>query len=495
MPQRHPMSPAMTHVSPPARVATATAPRPRADASALQRRLVVVSNRVAMADPGGKTAGGLAIGILAALKQSGGIWFGWSGEVADAPPDTAELAFSDDITYATLDLSRPDYEQYYNGFANRVLWPLFHYRLGLIDYQREDFAGYLRVNRQFAKHLAPLLRPDDVIWVHDYHLMPLADELRRLGVAQPIGFFLHTPFPAAELLRVLPCHATLMRAMCAFDLIGFQTENDLAAFHDYVLRWGGGRVEGGEVVAAFGRHPRAAVFPIGIDVDTIAHQAAQSAGGRQMKRLQESLRQRQLIIGVDRLDYSKGLLQRFRAFERLIELFPEMRGHVTLMQIAPPTRSEVPEYTQIRRSLETAAGHINGRFAEFDWMPVRYLNKGFNHRTLCGFLRAARVGLVTPLRDGMNLVAKEYVAAQDPDDPGALVLSCFAGAAHELADALLVNPYDIEGVAEAIQEALVMPREERAQRWQAMMAVLRRNDIVAWRENFTTALAEAAVRR
>jgi trehalose 6-phosphate synthase len=484
----------MTRFSPPARVATMAA-LPQADAGAPERRLVVVSNRVAMADPGGKNAGGLAIGILAALKRSGGIWFGWSGEVADAPPDAAELAHSDDITYATLDLARADYEQYYNGFANRVLWPLFHYRLSLVDYQREDFAGYLRVNRQFARHLAPLLRSDDVIWVHDYHLMPLADELRRLGVAQPIGFFLHTPFPAAELLRVLPCHATLMRAMCAYDLVGFQTENDLAAFRDYLLRCAGGRLEADGVVAAFGRRPRAAIFPIGIDVDAIALQAAQSAGGRQMKRLQESLRQRQLIIGVDRLDYSKGLLQRFRAFERLIELFPEMRGHVTLMQIAPPTRSEVPEYMQIRRSLETAAGHINGRFAEFDWMPVRYLNKSFNHRTLCGFLRAARIGLVTPLRDGMNLVAKEYVAAQDPDDPGALVLSCFAGAAHELTDALLVNPYDVDGVAEAIQEALVMPREERTQRWRAMMAVLRRNDIVAWRESFTAALAEAAMGR
>jgi trehalose 6-phosphate synthase len=484
----------MPRISPPVTLATIAAAHPPSAAGAPERRLVVVSNRVAMSDPGGKNTGGLAIGILAALKRSGGIWFGWSGEVADSAPAAAELAQSDDITYATLDLARTDYEQYYNGFANRVLWPLFHYRLGLIDYQREDFGGYLRVNRQFAKHLAPLLRPDDMIWVHDYHLMPLGDELRRLGVVQPIGFFLHTPFPSAEVLRVLPCHATLMRAMCAYDLVGFQTENDLTGFRDYLLRWAGGR-ESADVIAAFGRRPHAAVCPIGIDVEAIAQQAAQSVGGRQMKRLQESLRQRQLIIGVDRLDYSKGLLQRFKAFERVMELFPDMRGHVTLMQIAPPTRTEVPEYMQIRRSLETAAGHINGRFAEFDWMPVRYLNKSFNQRTLCGFLRAARVGLVTPLRDGMNLVAKEYVAAQDPEDPGALVLSCFAGAASELTDALLVNPYDVDAVAEAIQEALVMPREERVERWQAMMAVLRRNDVTVWRESFTAALAEAATGR
>jgi len=485
----------MTRVSPPATLKTmALAPQIEA-AVARPRRLVVVSNRVAMADPGGKSTGGLAIGILAALKPSGGIWFGWSGEVSDAPPTATELVQNDEITYATLDLERRDYEQYYNGFANRVLWPLFHYRPGLIDYKRDDFAGYLRVNRQFAQHLAPLLRPDDVIWVHDYHLMPLADELRRLGIEQPIGFFLHTPFPAAEVLRIVPSHAKLMRSMCAYDLVGFQTENDLAGFRDYLLRFAGARPAGAQQIAAYGRSLRAAVFPIGIDVEAIAEQARQSVGGRQMRRLSESVRERRLMIGVDRLDYSKGLLQRFKAIERMLELFPETRGRVTLMQIAPPTRSEVPEYLQIRRSLETAAGHINGRFAEFDWMPVRYLNKSFNHRTLCGFLRAAKVGLVTPLRDGMNLVAKEYVAAQDPEDPGALVLSCFAGAACELTDAVLVNPLDVDGVAEAIHDALAMPREERIERWQSMMAVLRQNDIAHWRESFAAALAEAATAR
>ncbi|HWI28105.1 MAG TPA: alpha,alpha-trehalose-phosphate synthase (UDP-forming) [Stellaceae bacterium] len=452
----------------------------------------MVSNRVAMADPAGNAAGGLAIGILAALKRSGGIWFGWSGEVADEAPASAELVHRDDITYATLDLARRDYDEYYNGLANRALWPLFHYRAGLIEYRREDFAGYLRVNRQFAAHLAPLLRRDDMIWVHDYHLLPLADELRRLGVRQPIGFFLHTPFPAAEVLRILPSHAQLMRAMCSYDLVGFQTESDLEGFRDYLVRWAGGTDSGDGAIIIHGRRVSVAIFPIGIDVDAIAHQAEQSVGARHMRRLQESLHERSLIIGVDRLDYSKGLPQRFRAFERLLEMFPELRGHVTFMQVAPPTRSEVPEYTQIRRSLETAAGHINGRFAEFDWMPLRYLNKSFNHRTLCGFLRAARIGLVTPLRDGMNLVAKEYVAAQDPEDPGVLVLSCFAGAARELADALLVNPYDVDGVAEAIQEALIMRREERVERWRSMMEVLRRNDIAAWRDAFTAALAEAA---
>jgi trehalose 6-phosphate synthase len=463
--------------------------------AAAQHRLVVVSNRIATAAPGGAGAGGLALAVLAALRQTGGIWFGWSGEITDAPPPAPILAEGDHLTYATLDLARRDYDEYYNGFANRVLWPLCHYRPDLVDFQRRDLAGYLRVNRQFAIHLEPLLGPSDLVWVHDYHLMPLGEELRRLGVERPLGFFLHTPFPAAEVFRVLPNHSALMRALCAYDLIGFQTENDLSGFLDYVVRLSDGELLPGNVIKVFGRRIRAAVFPIGIDVDAIVAQSEQSVGNRHMTRLRDSLRDRHLMIGVDRLDYSKGLLQRFQAVERLIEMFPETRGRVTFMQIAPPTRSEVPEYLKIRRSLEAAAGHINGRFAEFDWTPLRYLNKSFNQRTLCGFFRGSHIGLVTPMRDGMNLVAKEYVAAQDGENPGVLVLSCFAGAARELHDALLVNPYDVDGMATAMHDALNMPLTERRERWQSMMSVLRQNDLTAWRENFVGALAETALLR
>jgi trehalose 6-phosphate synthase len=458
-----------------------------------EHRLVIVSNRIATGAPGGSTAGGLAGAVLAALRRSGGIWFGWSGEVTDAPAAAPTLNAADRLTYATLDLARQDYEEYYNGFANRVLWPLFHYRPDLVGFQRGDLAGYMRVNRQFAAHLSPLLQADDLVWVHDYHFLPLGEELRRLGVEQPIGFFLHTPFPAAEVYRLLPNHAQLMRALCAYDLVGFQTRTDLEGFTDYLQRRAGATIAADGIITVYDRRLRAGVFPIGIDVDTIADQATQSVGSRHIKRLGSSLRDRNLVLGVDRLDYSKGLPQRFEAFERLIEMFPETRGHVVFMQIAPPTRSDVPEYLQIRRSLEAAAGHINGRFAEFDWTPLRYLNKSFNQRTLCGFLRAARIGMVTPMRDGMNLVAKEYVASQDPENPGVLVLSSFAGAAGELRDALLVNPYDVDGMAEAMQEALIMPPDERRERWQAMMSILRRNDITAWRENFVRTLAETAV--
>jgi trehalose 6-phosphate synthase len=460
-------------------------PRPAAGG----RRLVVVSNRIAT---GAAAAGGLAVGLNAALRQSGGLWFGWSGEAVEAPKPAPKITVEGAVAYATVDLARQDYEEYYNGFANRVLWPLFHYRPDLTSFRRADFDGYLRVNRQFAAQLAPLLRPDDLVWVHDYHLLALGDELRRLGVTQPIGFFLHTPFPACEIFRMLPCNTVLMRALCSYDVVGFHTTTDLDGFRDYLQRRSGASLLPDGRIAAFGRQLKAAVFPIGIDVESIATQAGNAVGSRHMTRLSDSLGRRELMIGVDRLDYSKGLVHRFQAFERMVELFPELRGRATYLQIAPPSRSEVPEYMQIRHSLETAAGHINGRFAEFDWTPLRYLNKSFNQRTLCGFMRAARIGLVTPLRDGMNLVAKEYVAAQDPENPGVLILSCFAGAADELTDALLVNPYDIDAMAEAMRDGLTMPLEERRRRWQSMMAILRRHDITAWRENFVQALGESA---
>ncbi|MBV8651437.1 MAG: trehalose-6-phosphate synthase [Alphaproteobacteria bacterium] len=460
---------------------------------ALRHRLVVASNRLAPVERGKSSTGGLAVAVQTALNQSGGIWFGWSGEVVDDDASgEPHLVEAGPLIYASLDLTRQDYDEYYVGYANRVLWPLFHYRPDLVEFRRPDLAGYLRVNRGFASHLASLLQPTDLVWVHDYHLIPLGAELRRLGVDQPLGFFLHTPFPATEVLRMLPNHRELAAALCDYDLVGFQTAGDLYSFRDYLLREARAVDLGGGRLRAFGRVVRAKVFPIGIDVDFVATQADAAAGSRQMRRLLESLSDRALIIGVDRLDYSKGLLARFRAFEKLIESAEETRGQVTFMQIAPPSRSEVPEYLEIRRSLEAAAGHINGRFAEFDWTPLRYLNKSFNQRTLAGFFRASRIGLVTPLRDGMNLVAKEYVASQDPADPGVLVLSCFAGAASELTEALIINPFDRIAITEAMQRALVMPLEERQERWSAMMKTLRRNDITAWREAFMHCLAEIA---
>ncbi|WP_395116794.1 alpha,alpha-trehalose-phosphate synthase (UDP-forming) [Rhodanobacter sp. FW102-FHT14D06] len=451
-------------------------------------RLIVVSNRVAL--PHQTAAGGLASALRAALAENGGLWFGWSGKVSAAETG-AELHQASDhgIDYATVDFSRADHDAFYAGFSNGALWPLLHYRPDLVDYQRSHLDGYLRVNRTFAERLRPLIGPDDTIWVHDYHLIPLAAMLRKLGVKNRIGFFLHTPLPAAGLLIALPNHHELLETLASYDLIGVHTHRDLRALEDYFLHEAGAVMRlGGRMRMPGGREFRAGAFPISIDTEHIAGIAQKAVGLKEIVQLRESTRGIALIIGVDRLDYSKGLPHRFQGYARLLERDPELHRHVTFMQIAPPSRGAVLEYRAIRRELERSAGHINGKYAAPDWVPIRYINKSFPHRLLAGYYRSARVGLVTPLRDGMNLVAKEYVACQDPEDPGVLVLSRFAGAALELGDALLVNPADTEEVADALEQALHMPLTERRRRWKAMMRVLRHNDITHWRTGFLEAL-------
>ncbi|HIJ64257.1 MAG TPA: alpha,alpha-trehalose-phosphate synthase (UDP-forming) [Rhodospirillaceae bacterium] len=454
-------------------------------------RLVVVSNRVALPDESSSRAGGLAVALTEALRHYGGLWFGWSGRIGQQSGGTPQVTQEGAVTYATLDLSRRDHAEYYNGFANRSLWPIFHYRIDLADFARENYQGYIRVNTLFAEKLRPLLRDGDDIWVHDYHLIPLGDELRRLGVRQRLGFFLHTPFPAMEVLLVLPNAARIVRSLAAYDVVGFQTATDLRGFHDHVTLESGGEVLSNGLVRAFGRTLKAEVFPIGIDVDTLAELARTSPRLTAIRRLRRNFDAVRLMIGVDRLDYSKGLPERFKSFERFLEKYPSWHGKVSLMQIAPSSRSDVPEYMQIRQQLESEAGHINGRFAEFDWTPIHYLNTGYQRPTLAGFYRFSQVGVVTPLRDGMNLVAKEYVAAQNAEDPGVLVLSRFAGAARELTSALLVNAYDLEGVADTLERALGMPLEERRDRWQDLMQAVRAGSLTRWRDSFLKALQEA----
>lgn len=455
-------------------------------------RLIAVSNRVAQPRADGKAAGGLAVGVLAALKEHGGVWFGWNGKTIHGEPGDPKLEQVANITFATIDLNEQAFELYYNGFSNTSLWPICHYLLGFFRYDRSEFDEYRRVNALFARKLLPLLEPDDLIWVHDYHLIPLASELRRAGVTQPIGFFLHVPFPAIEVLRVLPVYAELIRSLCAYDIVGFHTPRDLRSFEEAVATLelsGTGTPDRRRARDDLAVH--ADVFPIGIDVDDCRELAQQSNEDDAVSRMVHHLHGRDLIIGVDRLDYSKGLEERFRAVERLFENYPTTRAQVSYIQVAPATRSGVRAYEDIRHELEQAAGMINGRFADIDWVPIRYLNRAFDRGTLMGFFRNATIGLVTPVRDGMNLVAKEFVASQDPENPGVLVLSHMAGAACELTDAVLVNPYDIDGVADAIQRALNMPREERVERYRSMIAILKEHDITVWRTRFVDALEQA----
>jgi trehalose 6-phosphate synthase len=456
-------------------------------------RLVVVSNRVAPIQEGEATAGGLAAGVLDALKQKGGLWFGWSGEVTGSGEARPERANPErpspersvgPISLFTIDLSRQDYDEFYRGFANGTLWPVLHYQIGLGRFEWTEFEGYRRVNDLFAAGLAPLVRADDLIWVHDYHLLCLADSLRAKGLGNRIGLFLHTPFPAPGVFMTIPSHAALIRSMCAYDLLGFQTKIDQAAFIDYVLRHADGIASATEgAVQVFGRLVRTGVYPIGVHVDEVRAQAETPINRRQATRMRANLMER-LILSVDRLDYSKGLRQRFAAFERFLAEYPAQHGLVTFMQIAPPSRSDIETYQRIRRELEGEAGRINGRFAEVDWVPLRYLNRSFARNVLMPLYAEAQACLVTPLRDGMNLVAKEYVAAQDPEEPGVLILSEFAGAARELDAALLVNPYDEAGMAHAMDRALSMAVEERQERHQAMLTVMRRNSLEQWRDRF-----------
>ncbi len=454
-------------------------------------RLVCVSNRVAVPRRGG-APGGLAVGVQAAVRQTGGTWFGWGGELVDDEPGEAELLTRDNVTYATIDLQRRDFDRYYNGYANSTLWPVCHYLLRGFRFSEEQHEAYERVNRQMAQRLLPLLQPDDLVWVHDYHLIPLGERLRELGATQPIGFFLHIPFPHIEMLRILPTYAELLRELVAYDVIGFQTDNDLRAFFsgvEYV--WGRDTVGADGRISIGSRSLTAGVFPIGVDVQAIEAAAAESAQSEPVQRMSASLLGRKLMVGVDRLDYSKGLIERFAAYQSFLESYPQNLGKITFMQIAPLSRTDVRAYAEIRQALEQAAGRINGRFADADWTPIRYLNRNIPHGALMGYLRAAQVALVTPARDGMNLVAKEFVTAQDPADPGVLILSPLAGAARELTRAIQANPYDIKGLGHAIQAALEMPLAERRERHASMMEVIRRNDVTAWHQRFVGALKGA----
>jgi len=368
---------------------------------------------------------------------------------------------------------------------------VFHFNLGAMDYQRRYGEAYRRVNALFADALAPLIEPDDIIWVHDYHLMPLARELRERGVTNRIGFFLHIPFPDYDVLRAMPGHRQLLEDLCRFDLLGFQTRNDQHAFEESAGRAIGALVHTPGALRHRNHPFGTGVYPVGVAVDELARTAARTLTTNRVRRLLNGLGERDLMIGVDRLDYSKGLEQRFRAFEALLEDYPHRRGHTVLMQIASPSRSSISEYADLRQRLEGLAGHINGTYADLDWAPLHYLNRTFARGSIMGLYRAARVGLVTPLRDGMNLVAKEFVATQDPDNPGVLVLSELAGAAAELADAILVNPYDIDAIAAGVNQALAMPLPERRRRHEAMMATLRENDIGAWEQRFLDDLGVA----
>jgi trehalose 6-phosphate synthase len=454
--------------------------------------LVVVSNRVARGGANEPMTGGLAAALLPVVEKSGAIWVGSSGRVRDGfqKEPFAEIESLGAGALAMLDLPAAHYGGYYEGFANSALWPALHSRSDLIRVTQGDYVSYREVNAFMARALLRFNKQDTAFWVQDYHFLALGAELRELGVTGPVGFFLHTPWPAHSIIEGVPNHRALIEAMLAYDLIGFQTEEDRDNFLGYVRTNLELAVRDDVVISQYGR-TRAAVFPIGIDAEKFAQQAAKAVTHPDVSRLRRSLNGERLAIGVDRLDYSKGLINRISAFDRMWTEHPHLARSVSLLQIATPSRGVIEAYGQLQGDLAKLVSDVNGRHGEVDWTPIRYLNKGFGQAVLAGLYRTAQVGVVTPLHDGMNLVAKEYVAAQNPADPGVLVLSKFAGAANELDTALLVNPHDIDGMARTIATALSMPLTERRMRYEAMMQKLRVRSIQRWFADFIEALQDS----
>jgi trehalose 6-phosphate synthase len=453
-------------------------------------RIFIISNRVSIpTSQRAVHAGGLEVALRALLKNYKCVWVGWSGKAVDDPADvTVQHHTADGTDYVVTDLCRQDFEEYYNGFANRVLWPVLHYRQDLAEFSRRDLSGYLRVNDRFAEILASQLKPGDLVWVHDYHLMPLARVLRARGLTNRIGFFLHIPMPPPEVIAAMPGHERVVGALADYDLVGFQTEADTANFARYIARQLGTSPHMGTLPGGF----RVGTFPVGIETADFLRMAREGVRDETVARLAATTRD--LVIGVDRLDYSKGLNLKFLAFEQMLKRHPEWCGQVTMLQITPKSRSAIAEYAAMEEELDTLSGRINADYGNCLWTPIRFVTRTYSRDMLAGMFRVARVGVVTPLRDGMNLVAKEFVAAQDREDPGVLVLSEFAGAAAELKAALLVNPNDPESVANTIHRALTMPLTERKNRHRDLLTAVRATDISKWSEKFIALLRQDARR-
>ena len=463
---------------------------------ALNSRLIVVSNRVPPASSfetqgrGEAAAGGLVTAVRAAMEQSGGLWFGWSGRSARRRVTSGPtVRVFDRIQLATMDLSDDEVSLFYLGFSNRTLWPLLHSFPTRVVIRHDTYRAYRRINLRFAQALMPLLRPDDLVWVQDFHLFHLGCELRRLGWQGKLGFFLHVPFPPAEIFGIMPWSRDTLESLLHYDLVGLHDPRYLHNLVDVMDLELGGEWDG-DRYAHDGKTARLGVFPIGIDPAAFKpreegheHTLANELGIA-------AVPDRKLILGVDRLDYTKGIPHRLRIFERMLERHPNLGGKVLYVQISSPSRTRVPEYVQEKEQVERLVGQINGRFSQMGWVPIRYLYRSYAQTELAGFYHDTDVCLVTPLRDGMNLVAKEFVAAQDVDSPGVLVLSRFTGAASAMKDAVIVNPYDIDGTAEAAYQALRMPVTERRRRNRNLLSVVERDSSQNWSNSFCAALQD-----
>lgn len=455
----------------------------------LSHREPFAPRRIGAAERLERTTGGLVTALDAALRELGGTWIasGTTDTRIDAPDDGTGRQY----TVEQLAIPQRTLDAYYSGFSNGVLWPLFHYFIGRVEFDPEQWGEYQKVNRRFAQALGRALerkrRP--VAWVHDYHLMSVPKMVRRQVPDATVGFFLHIPFPAWEVFRILPPRRELLEGVLGADLVGFHTPSYQEAFLDCCRRLLGARIDRDGTVEHDGHRTRTIAHPIGIDVARQEELAVDVRTTSKAQRLRKAIVGDKLLLGVDRLDYSKGILERLHGFERLLQRHPEHRGNVTLVQIAVPSRTRVPEYQQLKRDVDEAVGRINGNYGDAIWMPVHYVARGFTAEELSAYYRAADVCLVTPLRDGLNLVAKEYVATRT-DLGGALVLSEFAGAAEELPEAYTVNPFDCDAIASALHAALTDDRLERERRMTAMRAQVHRSEVHGWARTFVSRLSD-----
>ncbi len=453
-------------------------------------KLVVVSNRLPTLPDNNaprsrkQNVGGMVSALMSALETSGGgIWFGWSGKTTPAGKGKTTSWESGQNRIVGFDLTDREVDAYYNGFCNRGLWPLLHSFQSEVQFHRAENRFYGQVNSRFAQELLPYLNEDDFVWVNDYHLFLLGRELRRLGFSGRIGFFLHVPFPAYSTWQILPDPEEFLEALMDYNLVGVHTRTyrDNYVYTSQRLidaSWDGKNLRSG------GRMQRVQMIPIGVDPSRFDGTSESASGSRRRGLQEEAGPHRQIILGVDRLDYTKGIPQRILSFEALLKNHANYRGKVCMFQICAPSRSRVPEYVAQKETVESNVGRINGEYAEYDWVPIRYLYRSYPQERLSVFYRESDVCLVTPLRDGMNLVAKEYLAAQDPEDPGVLVLSKFTGAAEELTETVLVNPYLPEDVADGIERALSMPIQERVERHEILLEKVRRHTAEWWFKTF-----------
>ncbi len=431
-------------------------------------------------------AGGLVTALAPLMRRNQGTWIGWAGAGEDAPVDRLVQTFSEEQEYSLVPvpITNHQVQRYYRGFANQTIWPLFHDMLGYASFDAEDWREYVKVNRQFAIETSEHIDDDSFVWIHDYQLILVGMHLRRLGIQQQLNYFLHIPFPSKDLFRRLPWKNEILYGLLEYDHIGFQTPADERNFIQCVKEMvpeATVRTRQNQAVVRYnGRTIKLGYYPISIDFDEFDSHARSKDVEDAAWFVQENIREQTLVLGLDRLDYSKGIPERFKAFEHLLEKYPELHGKIALVQVVVPSRLNVPEYQGLKEELDTLSGRINSRFSRYGWVPIHYMFRSLDRAQLLGHYRACEIALITPLRDGMNLVAKEFCAAS-VDDNGVLVLSEFAGAAVQLAKgAILVNPYDLEGTADAIYQAYTMDLEERARRMRLLRNEVRKNSVHKW---------------